>query len=60
MARRMGRLRTQTVSANVRQEEEIQLLKDFKARCAASGASVQSVILCLIRDWLHPHQGGHH
>ena len=39
MARRMGRLRTQTVSANVRQEEEIQLLKDFKARCAASGAS---------------------
>ena len=32
MARRMGRLRTQTVSANVRQEEEIKLLKDFKAR----------------------------
>ena len=59
MARRMGRLRTQTVSANVRQETDIQLLKVFKARCAASGATVQSVILCHIREWLHPHQGGH-
>ena len=59
MARRFGRLRTETVSANVRQEADIKLLKDFKARCAEGGNSVQSVLLCLVRDWLHPHQCDH-
>ena len=51
MARRMGRLRTQTVSANVRQEEEIQLLKDFKARCMDSDGA-QTEFIRAIGRWL--------
>ena len=58
MARRFVYLRTESISANVRQEADIKLLQDFKARCAEGGNSVQSVLLYLVRDWLHPHQGG--
>ena len=57
MARRFGKLRTETVSACVRQPEEIELLKEFKVRCREGGASVQGVLLCLVREWLHPYQG---
>ena len=52
MTRRFGRLRTETVSANVRQEADIKLLKSFKARCAEGGHSVQSVLLHLVRQWM--------
>ena len=59
MARRFGRLKTESISACVRQEGEIELLKAFKRRCRDAGVSVQSVLLCLVRDWLDPHQGEH-
>ena len=52
MARRFGRLKTETISANVRQEADIKLLRDFKARCAEGGHSVQSVLLHLVRQWM--------
>ena len=57
--RRFGRLKTESISANVRQREHIDLLRRFKARCKDAGVSVQSVLLCLVRDWLDPHQGEH-
>ncbi|MDC0310451.1 hypothetical protein OAL66_01805 [bacterium] len=48
--------RKEAVSACVRQQDEISLLKDFKRRCHASGVSVQATLLSLVRAWMYPHE----
>ena len=48
--------RQEVISAAVRQKAEINLLKDFKQRCKASGISVQATLLGLVRAWMYPHE----